>query len=369
MKNIARFVAIAGAMTALVLACGDDDTTPGTSTLLDGGGSSTSGSTSGAASSSGAADGGQDSGRDSGTSGSSGDAGTDAGQDSGTDAEAGTVKLDHTKMSTARCKRDTKCQNGIVEQLWGSLASCVAYRNDTVDLPGENTDQAKLDACAAAYEAATCDADVTQLVECDLKGTKANGQPCNRDTQCAGGQCKFTSGVACGTCITRGEAGDSCGSGLPRCNPLTSYCDAVQGKCVAYLQKDQACDATTAQCASGLRCVADKCSAPLTAGATCSTALDNCTNLAICSSTTQKCVDIPAPKFANVGESCGYDVSTFGTTYCNHARCNPSTFKCEAYKALGEDCTSAVPPTCKIELFCDSVTNKCQSPGSFAVCN
>ena len=38
----------------------------------------------------------------------------------------------------------------------------------------------------------------------DAWEAKANGQPCNRDTQCAGGQCKFTSGVACGTCITLG---------------------------------------------------------------------------------------------------------------------------------------------------------------------
>ena len=212
--------------------------------------------------------------------------------------------------------------------------------------PGATNVAGQVSACARAISSATCggmaDAD------CELTGgTLEDGAACGESYQCKSGACKTEPSSSCGKCAPRAAIGEPCtGDGSYECvDGAECLSDSSSGgKCVAVkiAKAGEACSApgeivrcetglecsfegntpvctapggagadcdSSGDCQSDLRCIANKCAAPLAAGAECK--FDECGKGLGCS-TEKKCAPYVAMK---AGEACDL------TRVCERGHC------------------------------------------------
>jgi hypothetical protein len=245
----------------------------------------------------------------SGSSGSNhggGDAGGDAGEaGGGGDAPAGpTVQQACNDWAMAICTEQQKCTPFPVQVFYGDVPGCTTRTalqcSASYALAGSNGDTSKLEACAQAYGAQSCQ-DFLGLVTpgaCNITGTAADGAQCGHDAQCKSGYCKAQANATCGACAERsGNRGactllTDCSSGL--------ICS--QGTCWQTAASGAACG-PHAPCGGTLACIGGTCQTPGAVGATCAAQTDcDQAHGIYCNIATNKCAQ---EQTAPAGQSCG----------------------------------------------------------------
>ena len=264
---------------------------------------------------------------------------------------------------------------------------------------------------------ADCTADTDDLCEAigDSKGTRKAGDACESDSQCDTGDCAFparsagdggdyvdTAADRCGTCARAVAVGADCKDDTVTCgdgascnysststngeqtatckaddkvgDACESYCTGddltcIGGTCKARPGKGEACDG---QCASGLRCMAEICKAPLEEGATCDPEEDACGAVFECDADTKKCTRQVAPT-AKIGQACNDSeaATRCAEGFCFGAEYDPETQEqkpgtCRAYAKVGEACENGSSSQANGEIYCEPylecLGKKCEEP-------
>jgi hypothetical protein len=279
-------------------------------------------------------------------------------------------------IANALCDKINQCAPFAIKLEYGDVANCKTRNSAAAKAELQVTDvsisDAEIKACAAAYSAASCgDVFDGKITGCDFKGKRADGAKCTSGAQCASGSCyRDTSGGTvpdCGSCKARvAENGDctaaSCERGL--------VCNTAK-KCVKRAALDGDCTSTS--CSYGSTCVSGKCTATLAESAACQLGAGKAScdsfkglyckaaggDAGVTSGTCQQFA------FANVGEKCGIDTTTFTYTQCNNSSCVTDTGgkgTCTAFVKDGDACTSkdtcAAPASCRGGK-CGFDTNTC----------
>lgn len=340
---ILAFSAMAG-VAVLSAACGDDDSTPGSSTS-SGGTSGTSGT----------------SGTPAGDGGTSGSPGTSSGT-SGTPGKTGAQAY-----AEASCAYQKKCTPNGFAAMYADEAACATAKGSAPAAPEGTTapTDAELTACATALATQDC---ITPIAACSPKaGTLADGKACNIGyAQCSGGACAGNgTDFSCGTCAAA-KAKDAA------CDPLKFecatglHCDATAKTCKEMIAKDGACTtADAAYCAPGTGCTAvgttaGTCKALVAADGDCSAA--NCAAGLLCNAD-KKCKE---PTYADVGGDCDLTVGK----YCKKSACDQAdTKKCVAYVATGATCDGGAKACDPSKDTCDFAGDKtCKANAAPKVC-
>jgi hypothetical protein len=276
-------------------------------------------------------------------------------------APRGTLaQADVAAFVAARCERMSRCDPQQLFQDFGDVAGCstllVPDTDDEVNGPGTSVTKAQIDACVAKLKTVPCGATAAELPECNFAGTLADGTSCLTDSQCKSGSCGRPDVqdlvVSCGTCSPPVALGGDCSAA--NCQ-LGLGC--VQGKCVAPVDPDAACDESK-PCKGVNQCFQGKCTAPLAKGAECvandETALvcDPIAPLTCISTSTDKgakgtCVPIV---FAKPNEPCGLDQKSGSLILCATSTCDQG--KCQPDLPEGAPCSDAQPTICAFSLTC-----------------
>jgi hypothetical protein len=283
--------------------------------------------------------------------------------------EAGASHVDPGPYSAAVCASNEKCFPLYLKAWFGTSARCVtAVTADTQSWllgQGNAITSDQLAACAAKI-ATSCVEVYETIPECDFKGTRADGQPCNFGAQCASGDCfKAKSAADCGVCKGQNAEGGSCTDA--DCTP-NLFC--IKDKCVAPARESEACS-DAKPCDTHLACVGGTCAKLLPNGGRCQLADMSCDYALGLScfpvSATAPSGVCTAALFAGLGQTCGLDSSTQVFTDCEASTCSSATAlgTCVDYLAIGAPCT-ADGPSCAWGSSC--VDGKCKSSDPTA-CN
>jgi hypothetical protein len=255
------------------------------------------------------------------------------------------------QYATSICDYYAKCLPEYLEPSFGDAFTCASYYERlelaALTLPGSALTEAALNACAARYDAGTCDEAAGRYAECAFKGTLADGKGCAIDAQCAGGVCAKVGQATCGTCAEFVQANGDCSADTSRCAVGLACHNNV---CVTLQPKDASC-AGGQGCAAGLVCsTGDTCqpvaqlNQPCPLGHECSITLT-------CDQGTKKCVAGPATTYAGVGQSCA-------SGSCSASVCDTTSKTCVARLIVGASCAAA-PTHCAIGSVCDTTSKTC----------
>lgn len=247
------------------------------------------------------------------------------------------------KYAESICKRYAACVPGLLQLLYGGPVSCAEVTATQCKIaftaPGAIADASTIGRCGEAMLAQDCESRVADRTpeECLIAGTRAVGESCFGDEQCASKGCRNVGADFCGTCVEisrEGEPceGDTCARG--------TFC--VEGTCQPNTQLGEKCSASH-PCAYGLRCDFGTCARFLEEG-------DACTQDVECNVVAGfVCADgrCRAATFVEPGQSCdGEDL------VCKAGRCvqQGSTRVCVANPSYGEPCNASTP--CFAGLVC-----------------
>jgi hypothetical protein len=338
----------------------------------DGGSSSSGGGSSGGGSSS---SGGGSSGGGSSSGGSSSGGESDGGSDGASDAGAGsdaalTAFQACGVVVTSICDKLQLCAPYLLETEFGNVSTCYRRQKLTCSsllATGSGANISNLEACAAAYALATCDALVSNRspAACNFQGSLAAGSSCVAPAQCSGSdmRCSIPAGQRCGVCAPRVAAGQGC-AGDRDCQTglvCAKQNNAATGACAVPGGQAAACDPSH-PCLATLGCAANNtCEPPLAAGAACTA--QNCNSLdgLYCDTRTGVCAQILA---AGLGATCGVAANGTLTSCAAGAKCKmpdgSTTGTCEGTALDGANCDATNGPPCLPPSSC--VSGVCTLP-------
>ncbi len=271
--------------------------------------------------------------------------------------------------ATALCNRAQTCASFLVQTAFGDAATCITREKATchsqINAAGTGATSAKLEACAQALAAESCDDLLTNNlpVACQIAGTLAAGSACGDDAQCATAHCKKTSGT-CGVCSAFAKAGEPCpAAATSDCAPglVCQNTGTGQDTCVPPGAAGAPCSSTQV-CESSLACLMNgatgTCAAPLGAGAACDPQSQNCDfRQGLFCSATSVCAQI---QVAASGGACGVSGASFAICGSNGKCSNATGGTCQAAAADGAACDAANGPNCLSPAVC--VNGSCQLP-------
>jgi hypothetical protein len=231
-------------------------------------------------------------GSDQGQTGQSGDGGT-----------MGTTGASCSRAATTICNKIAACNPHGLHTLYGDTQTCVARLTPgcPTTLAGTSWTAARLDACASAWEEASCGATMEPddfIPACNpTPGSLADGAACFNGSQCAGGACNKGAEV-CGTCGTAPPP-PGCGGGSA-CTPPMLCGRLLTGIMCAVPHMEGASCGVDAVCEPTFLCKGGVCARRAAAGTA-------CTSSAECDFTQGlMCIDqsCQAPTYAPPGGAC-----------------------------------------------------------------
>lgn len=288
--------------------------------------------------------------------------------DTSVDVDAGKVPTGAADALAANhrvfCKSFQKCYPLQFANQYGDEESCVARRLQlSVSVlfgPGSLLRTTDIEACGRAYGGEyTCDQIFRLFFEnpvvpadCRLRGELANGSVCAGSDQCKSGFCRYEPTSTCGACADRVAPGGTCASHSQCAEGFACQ----NSKCVAWVDRGGACDATK-PCHTVDVCGVDgKCAPRLPLGSDCDSLRQDCEPNTSCSTTTKTCVALAS---FGLGAQCGFrDDGSLGL--CSHGlKCkitNAATYSgvCVGAAKLGEACFRSGPngSQCEAPLIC-----------------
>ena len=273
--------------------------------------------------------------------------------------------VDVQAYAGVNCDYLVRCQPYALATIFGTRDACVtelaASITPELSLKGVALSESTAQACQTKYAMQSCD-DPSTPAECAFKGTLPDASPCASTLQCASGNCYYGTSndgtsTSCGTCKAFAtEGGDctdnNCAEGLS-CNTAS--------KCVKGAAEGAACT-DAFDCGGNLQCVASKCSHLLVEGTACKPLdpsagvcnrnLDLYCKPTIADGSAGMCAKVA---FANVGDPCGSDRTTFLTTLCSGAQCDATATnpmgKCIPFVAENAACSDTTA-SCAFGLGC-----------------
>lgn len=271
------------------------------------------------------------------------------------------------------CRSFQKCFPTQFTTLYGDEDGCVSRRlqlsASILFGPGSLLTTADIEACGRVSGSEyTCDQILRTFYEnpvipadCRLKGTLDNATPCAGSDQCKSGYCRYEVNAGCGACADRVGPGGACSAHTNCAEGFACH----NGKCVAWIDRGFACDATK-PCHTADYCAADgKCAARLPHDSACDPIKQECEQTLSCSTVTNKCVALSTP---GLGEPCGYrDDGTLGLCKfglkCKITSSGAYTGACVGAAKLGEACFKSGPngSQCEAPLLC---TSTCTLPST-----
>lgn len=249
--------------------------------------------------------------------------------------------------AAADCKRFSDCSPGSFEYQFRDLAACqervVGAYAWLRSLPNTGVTDAKLRDCATSVAALSC-AEFNSSrsgLACDIKGTRALGQPCLDNVQCESGFCPSEYG--CSTCQKPPESGVACAN--KQC--AVGFACTSDNTCVTEAREGEACNATRT-CPTPLYCAGGICKAPpATPGAACGSDAgapycDDRIALICSSGTSGTCLTFSV---SGAGGGCGVSVDAGSAQLCRlAAKCTSGS--CAAPPLAGEPCDATKGPYC-----------------------
>lgn len=184
--------------------------------------------------------------------------------------------------AAAFCRRSIECEGSDVSDT--TVYQCAANCPDVMFAPGSTRTVESLLACADEVTALSCeDHQAANYPACVSAGTKAIGEPCVYNSQCASLLCKVAD--ACGVCVRPVGAGEDCSGtdvgcganllcrngvcdllassdihdwGEPcadftECDQLNGHCNQQTGVCEQYPGEGESCEALNA-CQAAFYC-------------------------------------------------------------------------------------------------------------------
>jgi hypothetical protein len=262
------------------------------------------------------------------------------------------------------CAKLQAC-SALVTFIWGSLTECEQANavecEARLEAPETTETVEVVAACTAARAAAGCEVIFQSPPACvPPPGPRPDGGACETGGQCAGGECEFAEGAACGTCVTPAVDGASCAS-VPCASGL--ICGSSTDLCYQPGDIGDACFQGQV-CKSGLICREgpETCQLPGKLGDACGPTRDSCDFFSgfSCQPGPLTCAAILVA--TSVGDSCGFDSSTGLTTRCSgemfcssndfdFGLCNPRPTAGQACDVTGDQCkapTRCVGGTCTL---------------------
>jgi hypothetical protein len=123
----------------------------------------------------------------------------------------------------AICSKLIACSPAELQADFGDMSTCLTRKSlfcrAAAAAPGGMVNPATLMACAGELGGAACQAFATRnVVACQLKGIRSDGDACASDWQCGSGFCRRTRGVNCGTCTPLGRVNSPCAEAT-ECGP------------------------------------------------------------------------------------------------------------------------------------------------------
>lgn len=192
--------------------------------------------------------------------------------------------------------------------------------------------------------------------ECDIEGSRADGETCGTDSQCQSRNCKVAVDTTCGTCAPRAAAGGSCTENDDCETGLICSADV----CATPVALGGACTSSQ-QCAGFDVCKNGTCAAPAGAGQACDPQAADCDLLAglFCDPASSTCKLI---QIAAAGEACGFVDGTAVGCGAGGECVPPSSAQgtCAAPAGDGESCNAVSGPKCLEPAEC--VSGTCQLP-------
>jgi len=231
-------------------------------------------------------------------------------------------------------------------------------------------DQAGLDACLAAINAADCETfEIDNIPACNnlFEGTLELGSACESDDQCAGDAYCDQPSESCGSCVATLADGETCSEDTE----CTSNKCLTTGQCGPFGESGDACNETE-DCVGQLVCDSTcKVLAPSSVGDSC-TDFTQCgfpASSLFCNQQAGMCEE-----FLAVGDDCFDGTAALGT--CNllsYDTCDfADTRKCIAGQivGLGESCGFGEGLECDTGLVCSGGDNgTCMEQGKDAACD
>jgi hypothetical protein len=298
------------------------------------------------------------------------------------DINGPTSSADCQQLMSAICNRLAMCDPVDLRQQYGDLATCTARHMlacSSFISPGTAWSSGKIQRCVAQMNASTdCYDDVSRTGACVHElGTLSDGTACQRDLQCAGGQCDRTSVTspdggssrpACGVC-SRPDAGISiptCGDG-GTCQP-SERClyDGTPPSPRCVLPQPEGAPCIGGGCAGALFCNRSQIDAGASicvkrggVGAIC-TSSDECLTEAGLRCASGVCA---VPTFGSLGERCDFAarLCESGTSCPYPALLPPNDLLiCRARATDGSHCHEILGPHCSYLASC--LDGICQLP-------
>lgn len=261
-----------------------------------------------------------------------------------------------TAMARAVCAKLLDCSPILKDSQYADNAACIAREElrcaPILHAEGSKTTPADIKACADGYFTISCDDILSDHLSEPCRptpGTLANGSPCGLDTQCASTKC-VTNGEPCGVCAEPIAARGACTTNEECARGLT----CANNVCTALGARGAACN--PASCLPSLVCVNNVCEKPVLVGKPCNGmgAADNCAQLLnyICGASNQ-CEQIKVATSA--GSPCGWVDQDF--VFCQakgHCRMAPmmTSGTCIAAAEDGAACDDAQGPECLPGALC-----------------
>src|SRR5450755_4851401 len=126
-----------------------------------------------------------------------------------------------TNEESIACMTEDSCEGGFATLIYGSVGNCISRRTRECELEVASLGTAygapEITTCAMNQAAQTCDEWIGTLTPgCGFNGTKAVGEPCLYNAQCASRLCDAfrynNEREVCGVCASLPSEGDACSS-------------------------------------------------------------------------------------------------------------------------------------------------------------
>lgn len=224
------------------------------------------------------------------------------------------------EAETLECALYDSCESGLTTTIYGSQSNCVSRRTRACILralsPGASIGATDITTCTDNQAAQSCDEWVGRLTPgCGFVGTKANGENCRDNVQCASGFCDqvlyYTESDVCGVCAAPPIEGQPCHSSCGRDESLACvHFGQDAGQCLRVPGDGEACDVNR-RCGVGFQCATPR------------------------GTTTGVCM----PANGKIGDACDIENGPMCDVY-ERIYCNQSTHTCEPARVveLGEAC-------------------------------
>ena len=268
-------------------------------------------------------------------------------------------------IASSFCDRIASCYGDFfVTAFLGDTATCKSRLKIELEAsvtgPGVQIKDSQATTCKSAVDTAACNTLLADgVMQCDFRGTLADGAACASDSQCTSGGCFVDAKTNCGKCGPRAaEAGDctsaKCARGLT-CNTAK--------KCVKPVAESGACDAATTVCEISLSCINGKCGKGLAKSAACK----NAANEVPCDSFTGLYCKPPSATVADgvctpftvvsANELCGISLTpAVDYAFCGNSQCigamGTTKGKCQSFLADGAACDATKQPDCQFPAKC-----------------